>query len=1011
MINETDELCKVIIQTIESSLSFENIMDNIDFNSYLPRDKNNKRISSSDRYKDYTDKINAALEICEIEPIRTGDKLINSSITNLINCKKKRLGGRLKVKPEEEKRILEKNSFLLQSVLNRIQHKNTNGAIAPYLFWLKILYFNEIAICYSGLVKSSLSLGYSEESLLLIENACPKLKNIENTSACEDNITKLKIKDDIKIPLSHIINLYAFALFNKAEAERLLNEIDSSLKTFRRIINIYKCCNNTDINISKSNYNFALLREALILLDLGRSNDAIDLLEGLYHIDSFDFFSQEKNLEHASALIDQKEYVDAYRDLQIFRTEEWKDTFAHRKAEITILRLVNECKKNRTKDFKENAIGIQEIANELKKFKKTAENILLNSIRRKDGDNFKKVCIKIADYYSFSEIEEEKKKALSYFYLYLFECKIHTSGFINKVENWLKNGELKDLFNFYPDFHTVDQLDQVRNDDYYLERFFKTYIDKNSNIKEIGGSIENHIETIEKLKTRLSDICYQKDKDIELDRIKKDYDYFIETLNNSSPQTEESEIKEFIEAYYFRNGEKGMSIGNIKGQMFKNTEDFIKKIIGKTKLTLLNNSKEIQGTLSILRRWNSFTPTLSSTVNKSKGGGYFLRFYDNQKNIGIVIDPGYNFLENFFSQGFKIGDIDFVLVSHSHPDHTADLPSLLSLLHAKNGKLGNFYYHQKHNNKIVTLILSPGVFEHFNNIISHSDKELKDIIVVEIKNSDLKTVYKNKLGTLKIKAFGTAHEDLSQFQSLGFIINMENNSRKGSIGFTGDIKWKSNGSSYPEYIKHLNNCDIVCAHLGSIINIISDENFCTCYCDPKLVCGTIEQGCDQCEKNGFNNVNVSKNKVLNQTRKENHLYLAGIALLFKSLSTEQGNNLKLAVISEFGEELKHGLRIDLYKKFDSWFEKLFDKNIDKTRCLPGDIGLEIDVFTGKVLCHCCNRFVDRSEIEPVSYGKEEAICFICKECKSVLSSFQIDQILKDYCENGRQLESVNTANS
>jgi len=178
-----------------------------------------------------------------------------------------------------------------------------------------------------------------------------------------------------------------------------------------------------------------------------------------------------------------------------------------------------------------------------------------------------------------------------------------------------------------------------------------------------------------------------------------------------------------------------------------------------------------------------------------------------------------------------------------------------------------------------------------------------------------------------------------------------------------------------------------------------------------LVCDTIEQECDQCKKNGFNNVNVSKSKVLNQTQKENHLYLAGMALLFKSLSTKDGNNLKLAVISEFGEELKQGLRMDLYKKFDSWFGKLFDKNTEKARCLPGDIGLEIDVFTGKVLCHCCNRFVDRSEIEPVSYGKEEAICFVCDECKSVLSSYQIDQMLKDYCEYGRQLEPANAINS
>jgi len=80
--------------------------------------------------------------------------------------------------------------------------------------------------------------------------------------------------------------------------------------------------------------------------------------------------------------------------------------------------------------------------------------------------------------------------------------------------------------------------------------------------------------------------------------------------------------------------------------------------------------------LEVLKRWNSYTPL----VTNSKGGGYFIRV--NGK--GIVIDPGFNFIENFKAGNYVLSDIDIVLVSHSHDDHTADLESIISLLHRYN---------------------------------------------------------------------------------------------------------------------------------------------------------------------------------------------------------------------------------------------------------------------------------------------------------------------------------------
>lgn len=568
------------------------------------------------------------------------------------------------------------------------------------------------------------------------------------------------------------------------------------------------------------------------------------------------------------------------------------------------------------------------------------------------------------------------------------------------IRTWLENDDLDFLLQKYRNekkFYPHKEL--VNNDDEnYLRDFFDVYIDPYIENENTLKPSKDQKETITKLKKSLDDIYQQKDKDIALEQIAIKFERFMENLKKIKGAKRKPE--RFIENSFFKNKQEGMHIESIANHMKRNTTDFIKKVVGRSKIPVESNG-EIKGTLSILRRWNSFTPTLSSSINQSKGGGYFLHFSNDNKSFGIVIDPGYDFLENFFSQGFKIGDIDLVLVSHAHPDHTDNLSSILSLFHEMNGRLGEYPHKKKVNKKNPTLVLSPGVFEHYSRIISSSEKELKDIIVVDGKGIKLETVYKDESDTYEIQSFKTTHQDLSQFQSLGFIITAKkNNKRKAVIGYTGDIKWRLNKASPPEYLKYFKECDIICAHLGSIINILDGKDFCNTFCNnfPK---NHTEDRCPKyidCMKSGFKDVNVTKKKLIEQIRNENHLYLAGLTLFFDSLLKEKDTNLKLAIISEFGEELKNGIRMDLYKKFNKWFEE------HKKTCLPGDIGLEVDVFTGNVYCHCCKRLVDQAGIEPVPYGKEEAICFVCKECKGVLSSYQIDHVLKDYCENGRKLE-------
>jgi hypothetical protein len=80
--------------------------------------------------------------------------------------------------------------------------------------------------------------------------------------------------------------------------------------------------------------------------------------------------------------------------------------------------------------------------------------------------------------------------------------------------------------------------------------------------------------------------------------------------------------------------------------------------------------------LVVLRRWQSVNPKMPHPPGtKVRGGGYFLLWHGK----GIVIDPGFDFIQNFYDQGFSLEDIDAIVVTHSHPDHDDDLSTLTTL--------------------------------------------------------------------------------------------------------------------------------------------------------------------------------------------------------------------------------------------------------------------------------------------------------------------------------------------
>ena len=394
----------------------------------------------------------------------------------------------------------------------------------------------------------------------------------------------------------------------------------------------------------------------------------------------------------------------------------------------------------------------------------------------------------------------------------------------------------------------------------------------------------------------------------------------------------------------------------------KNTDKFDKQLIYPSVRPIKNSY-----CLTVLRRWQSFTPALSSGIEiNSKGGGYFVykTGTDGLIEEGIVIDPGFDFLENFQREGFSIRDITAVVMSHAHVDHTVDFIPIISLFAEYNKRT-------KSKDKKLLAIMSAGCFDKYSQAITQSKEYFCDVIVANYKNGNVKQLPSiDQLEHFTINVRKALHQDYTAYDTLGIIISArqktpQTETVKPIIGFTGDTRWWEGMEEQYEGIAAM------CINLGAIVNVTNREQI-----------------------NRTLNKHEGVEKIL---RDENHLYWPGFTLLTEKLTN--GRKIpKLIIISELGEELKGGLKTDLANQLN--------ETAEQTHFLPEDVGLTIKLLGDisnepqpKTFCFACGSLVEPKDIEIVPYGKEEATYYVCKACWSYREKMVMEQI-KDYHENG-----------
>ncbi len=962
MVENRDNTSRLIDEAIAESIDFERLMDQTDFESWGEEDNPSElterfKQELSPFYEFKKNKKELRRICCQMrkkgnsEPPRSEDKpsLEKYIVCQLFKSKSERFKARIDSKEDSKEEHYKKARYYLLSVLNVLQ--NLKGNIIDRRW--TILLCNDLSICYAGLDNSYMSMGYAEEAKKIMKKEYRGFYKQFNQKVSVDDSTDAPNVIDNKFLSDRLDVLYTITLYNLALAEKRSHSYNYAERDLGRIIKYAQ----TDTSLLDFNYYSSLLNLGALYIDLGRGNEAIKLLNKVIDKNK----SHQNNilywniyLSKINALIDQSEYAKVEKLFKkLIEIPEAKGSLTlYKENRVTITGLkalsyyaryrIEKVTNNLKMDDKERT---KKENDELKEIEKMIEsNIELMRARDQKGLEIK-AYKQLSDIYTIYSENKDVTNDVTNYDKYIMKYLVR---FISQGK------KLADLDAFIKDKNTMDDWMDECDDLGVLESFTGQVI---KFVKNQLKNVERYTDLLDKLRERIKEECEDKDQLSRAEKIirninevqgkGKHYDRFRNYLK-------EAKILDECPC-----DEEDLSKKDIRKRLDINEKDFDKALFERSKLKKDDHIVEV----IILKRWNSFSPGLFKESTGSLGGGYLLRVKRNSHKINIdqpvhniAMDPGYNFLQNFRMEGFRIDDIDTIIVTHSHLDHCAELLPVMDLIYQSNKRYKDTTNKGKRRKK-VNLCLSRGAYSKFLTYIDDQDwkKQLKDVIVLDnLENKNWKP-----FDGLKISAIPTPHMDLGGVKAMGLKIEIGVEQEKSlCLGFAGDTPW------YPRITEDFKGCDLLCVHLGSIR-----------YQEVGFTDKRREEDSKRripCEK-----VIDEKLKTYDQS---NHLLFLGTKYFINDYIKKSQDTM--IIVGEFGEELKYGLRRDLCRKLSEGME---------TKCLPSDIGLYIGIDkkgTKKIRCNFCGEFVEEKEISTFSYGREDAIHYICKTCERTLSETQ-----------------------
>jgi len=414
------------------------------------------------------------------------------------------------------------------------------------------------------------------------------------------------------------------------------------------------------------------------------------------------------------------------------------------------------------------------------------------------------------------------------------------------------------------------------------------------------------------------------------------------------------------------------------------------------------NRKEKDDGLLFVKRWSSASPRVPRpTTFQMRGGGYMV-FWNSK---GIAIDPGFDFITNLYAEGYSISDIDAIIVTHDHIDHTDDFDAIMALNYQLNRYNESVYLKPK-SPVCLSLFLNTGFMEKYTPYLSlskrdatHSGDGYIDHIYTLAPHSTIDMT--DTPFQFKIEVVPARHREITLDKyAVGFKLYLYDKqaNQKLVMGFTSDTAY------YDLLGSRFQDCDIVVPHtgfvtfreLGQLLDLQIDQII-------KGVSGSnyfsnVDEELRFFSALGFRDVKswddlrskwTAGGGAQHQGFLRQHLGYSGMKKIWEKM-TESNVKNQLMLISELHEEMG-----SFRTKMAAAFNKKAKRHENSPITFTSDIGLHL-LFEEtkekpilKIKCSQCARDNDLSKedifhapediTEVCIKGENEGIFYFCKE--------------------------------
>ncbi len=222
--------------------------------------------------------------------------------------------------------------------------------------------------------------------------------------------------------------------------------------------------------------------------------------------------------------------------------------------------------------------------------------------------------------------------------------------------------------------------------------------------------------------------------------------------------------------------------------------------------------------VAVLKKWNSISPKypiVQSDIEGKNydedtyGGGFFVAFGE----YGLVIDPGYRFLELFYENGFVLNDIDGIFISHCHDDHCIELEPIFSLLFKMKK------YRERHSStpKKIDLFINETTKQKYFEMLTNDNALIRELIITNT-NETYEITNDDSDNKIEMSFFRTFHKESPWTKKCKNGRGLKIKFLNKTIVYSSDTEWYDDLE-----LNNIENVNVMILNLGKIgTNILGE---------------------------------------------------------------------------------------------------------------------------------------------------------------------------------------------